>query len=104
MVVPVLMTSCQVSEKWKTGPSSAHAMMTPTAPAKASELPVQTVTTRAECSSHPLLPVPRRLVLPSSQLIGQRERGNETPVRACNRSPISCTRAKRRGSSTKLCR
>ena len=28
-----------------------------------------------------------------AQLIGQRERGNVMPVRACSRSPISCTRA-----------
>ena len=28
-----------------------------------------------------------------AQLIGQRERGKLMPVRACSRSPISCTRA-----------
>jgi hypothetical protein len=27
MVVPVLITSCQVSEKWNTGPVAAHMMM-----------------------------------------------------------------------------
>src|SRR5262245_58345545 len=31
IVVPVLMISCQVSEKWKYGPSTAQAMMTATA-------------------------------------------------------------------------
>jgi len=31
MVVPVLMTSCQVSEKWNSGPVSAQATMTSTA-------------------------------------------------------------------------
>jgi hypothetical protein len=28
IVVPVLMMSCQVSEKWKKGPHTAQAMMT----------------------------------------------------------------------------
>ena len=37
MVVPVLMTSCQVSENPKTGPVAAHTMMTATAMANAAE-------------------------------------------------------------------
>ncbi len=36
--------------------------------------------------------------------ICQRERGNVVPVRVCSFSPISCTFAKSRGSSTKVWR
>src|SRR5262245_6281051 len=43
IVVPVLMTSCHVSEKWKIGPVTAHARMTATATANAQELPAQSV-------------------------------------------------------------
>jgi hypothetical protein len=41
MVVPVLMTSCQVSEKWKTGPVTAQTRMIRVAPAKAHVEPSQ---------------------------------------------------------------
>jgi len=34
MVVPVLMTSCQVSENWNRGPLTAQAMMIPAASKK----------------------------------------------------------------------
>ena len=47
MVVPVLMISCQVSEKWKTGPVIAQAMIRTAAMAKAGVLPVQRVTALA---------------------------------------------------------
>ena len=43
MVVPVLMTSCHVSEKPKSGPVAAQTRMTPRAVAKAHEPPVQHV-------------------------------------------------------------
>jgi hypothetical protein len=39
MVVPVLMTSCQVSEKPKSGPVTAHTRMTATAARKLTEWP-----------------------------------------------------------------
>jgi hypothetical protein len=39
-----------------------------------------------------------------AQLIGHFERGKVMPVRAWSRSPISCTLAKRRGSSAKVWR
>lgn len=44
MVVPVLMTSCQVSEKWKTGPVIAQTIMTKNASMKAKGEPVAFVT------------------------------------------------------------
>src|SRR2546421_8051645 len=44
MVVPVLITSCQVSEKWKSGPVASHSAMTSAARPNAQELPVQRVT------------------------------------------------------------
>jgi len=40
MVVPVLMTSCHVSEKWNTGPSRAHTRTTPSAMRNAFDVPV----------------------------------------------------------------
>jgi hypothetical protein len=40
MVVPVLMTSCHVSEKPKSGPVTAQTMMTSTASAKVAGRPV----------------------------------------------------------------
>src|SRR4030095_14298847 len=43
IVVPVLMTSCHVSEKWKIGPVTAHARMTATATENAQELPAHSV-------------------------------------------------------------
>ena len=49
MVVPVLMTSCQVSEKPNSGPVTSQTTMTSTASAKAQELPVQAVTWRDQC-------------------------------------------------------
>src|SRR5437764_987511 len=39
MVVPVLMMSCHVSEKWKVGPVKAQTMMIRIAPPKAQALP-----------------------------------------------------------------
>src|SRR6266508_598436 len=51
MVVPVLITSCQVSEKPKNGPVSAQTMITPTATPNAEEPPVHSVTWRARRSS-----------------------------------------------------
>ena len=44
MVVPVLITNCQVLEKLKTGPVITHAMITANAIMKAVELPVALVT------------------------------------------------------------
>ena len=44
MVVPVLITSCQVSEKLKIGPAISHAIMTQKAMIKADVLPVALVT------------------------------------------------------------
>ena len=41
MVVPVLMASCQTSEKPKTGPDKAHATTTAAAAAMAAGLPAQ---------------------------------------------------------------
>src|SRR5205823_406882 len=55
MVVPVLMTSCQVFEYSKYGPVTAHTMMVPSASANASELPVHSVARRDIRSSHPAL-------------------------------------------------
>src|SRR5574338_273384 len=39
IVVPVLMTSCQVSLKWKSGPLTAHATITKTAMPKVTGCP-----------------------------------------------------------------
>ena len=39
-MVPVLMTSCQVSLKWKIGPVAAHTRMTMTAARKVAGFPV----------------------------------------------------------------
>ena len=50
MVVPVLMTSCQVSEKSKTGPVTAQTRTTPSAKAKAGTLPVKCVAREAKRS------------------------------------------------------
>src|SRR4051812_47468275 len=50
MVVLVLITSCQVSEKRNTGPSSAHRMMTARAQANAPVLPVHCVITLENAS------------------------------------------------------
>ncbi len=58
MVVPVLITSCQVSEKPKNGPDTAQTRTTPSASPNALALPVQAVIDDETCSSHPprLLP------------------------------------------------
>src|SRR5262245_26870418 len=50
-VVPVLITSCHVSEKRKIGPVTSQTMMMLTAIANAQELPVQAVTARDQVSS-----------------------------------------------------
>src|SRR5690242_15129216 len=52
MVVPVLITSCHVSEKWKIGPVTSQTTITITASANAHELPDQSVTAREALSSH----------------------------------------------------
>jgi hypothetical protein len=52
MVVPVLMTSCQVSENPKTGPEMAQTMMTPKASMNAHELPVARETALAASPNH----------------------------------------------------
>ena len=46
MVVPVLMTSCQVSEKSKNGPEISHAIMMNRATIKAMVVPVKVVAER----------------------------------------------------------
>jgi len=43
MVVPVLITNCQVSEKWNMGPLMPQINTIPKAMRKADELPVQHV-------------------------------------------------------------
>ena len=43
MVIPVLMRSCQVSEKWNSGPVRAQARITPTQAMKVTGWPVATV-------------------------------------------------------------
>ena len=50
MVVPVLMTSCQVSENLKNGPEIAQIMTIKAAPIKAGELPVNAVALFAKLS------------------------------------------------------
>ena len=50
MVVPVLMTSCQVSEKSKIGPVIAQTRTIPSASAKAGTLPVKCVAAEAKRS------------------------------------------------------
>src|SRR5689334_16405139 len=52
MVVPVLITSCHVSEKWKIGPVTIQTRITSTASPNAHELPDQSVTAREALSSH----------------------------------------------------
>jgi len=47
-VVIVLMTSCQVSEKWNVGPVSTQTKMTSTAQTKAHALPSSTAERRAK--------------------------------------------------------
>jgi hypothetical protein len=42
MVVPVLITSCHVSEKWNIGPVAAHMMMTANAHMNAQDEPKAT--------------------------------------------------------------
>src|SRR5262249_4965237 len=56
MVVPVLMTSCHVSENPKTGPVAPHTTIVARATANAHEPPVHSVTRRASASS--ALPTP----------------------------------------------
>src|SRR6185295_19019840 len=51
MVVPVLMTSCHVSENPKTGPVIAHTRIVHNATAKAQELPDHVVTASENVSS-----------------------------------------------------
>ena len=51
IVVPVLMTSCQVSEKLKSGPVTNQTATTATAPAKAQLLPAYFVAFSASRSS-----------------------------------------------------
>ena len=51
IVVPVLITSCQVSEKWKIGPVTSQTTITARRAANAHELPVQAVTARDQRSS-----------------------------------------------------
>ena len=51
MVVPVLMTSCHVSENLKTGPVTPHTTIVARATANAHEPPVHTVTRPASPSS-----------------------------------------------------
>ena len=51
MVVPVLMTSCQVSEKWNNGPVKPQTTMIPTAKMKACVLPAASVAKREKRSS-----------------------------------------------------
>jgi hypothetical protein len=53
MVVPVLITSCQVSENPKNGPLTSQTRITSTAKPNATELPVQTVDLRANRSITP---------------------------------------------------
>src|SRR5881275_345856 len=55
IVVPVLITSCQVSEKWKKGPVAIQTRITSVASAKAQELPLQAVARRENRSSHLLI-------------------------------------------------
>src|ERR1044071_3532313 len=50
MVVPVLMTSCQVSEKWKIGPLTSQMTMTATAMMNAAVEPVFRVAAAAKRS------------------------------------------------------
>src|SRR4051812_29462176 len=50
MVVPVLMTSCQVSEYLNIGPVRSHAKIIAAAIPKAQELPDHAVTRRDACS------------------------------------------------------
>src|SRR5215475_6196654 len=52
IVVPVLMTSCHVSEKPKIGPVTSQTRTTAAASAKPHELPVATLARRATCSSN----------------------------------------------------
>src|SRR5262245_52126588 len=51
IVVPVLMTSCHVSEYPKIGPTIAHDTMTPSAIAKAPVLPAHLVTVSESASN-----------------------------------------------------
>src|SRR4029450_5226095 len=51
MVVPVLITSCQVSEKAKSGPVAAQTTITAKARPNASLLPVQRATVPENCPS-----------------------------------------------------
>jgi hypothetical protein len=50
MVVPVLITSCQVFEKWNRGPVIAQTRMIPNASVKAGTLPVNQVAAEAKRS------------------------------------------------------
>src|SRR4029450_4323570 len=54
MVVPVLITSCQVSEKAKSGPVAAQTTITAQARPNARLLPVQRATVPENCSSNRL--------------------------------------------------
>src|SRR5262245_33585546 len=62
IVVPVLMTSCQVLEKWNTGPRIAQRTTTASASMKAFVVPVHRVTRSDNDSiSCPNVPAPFRL-------------------------------------------
>src|SRR5665213_431137 len=54
MVVPVLMTSCQVLEYSKSGPVAPQTTMVKTARASAPDVPVQAVASRARRSRKPI--------------------------------------------------
>lgn len=58
MVVPVLMTSCQVSEKANNGPVVAQTAITPTATPNAHEPPAHSVTRLANRSSTKVIEKP----------------------------------------------
>lgn len=55
MVVPVLMTSCQFSEKWNKGPVIAQASTMSSAIMKAAVLPAASVTQPANLSNRRLV-------------------------------------------------
>src|SRR5919199_3531984 len=58
IVVPVLITNCQVSENPNTGPVTAHTMSTSAARQKAQELPAQSASRPAILANHACMHAP----------------------------------------------
>src|SRR4051794_35427991 len=81
MVVPVLITSCHVSENMKTGPSRAQAITTPSAIPNAVVVPVNRVITLEKFSNRSASGL-RRVRLVMHQMIGVEQSSGRAAARS----------------------